>query len=118
MVCSALGEALNNSEEEVIHLGCIVEELPVLAKGKDLEARKSIVEEGPAASCKLYVLTEDLDHLQELVVVVGKAFPKKYKIRDVGHSTCHQLLVVEGLPLVLVDGIHKKQALLQDLLLK
>lgn len=54
----------------------------------------------------------------EIAVVVSEALPKYDKVGDVGHGVGHQVFGIEGLSLVLVDGVDEEHALLRDLPLK
>lgn len=114
----ALGEAVDGPQQELVHLSRVGEELLVFPEGHVLDPGKGVVEEGPAAHRQLHVLAEDLDHVLEVVVVVGEALAEDDQVGDVGHGVGHQVLGVERLPLVLVDGVHEEHAFLRDLPLK
>lgn len=111
----ALGVAVDGPQQELVHLSRVGEELLVFPEGHVLDPGKGVVEEGPAAHRQLHVLAEDLDHVLEVVVVVGEALAEDDQVGDVGHGVGHQVLGVERLPLVLVDGVHEEHALLRDL---
>lgn len=111
----ALREIVYDPPKEFVHLGRIREKLLVFSEGHVLDPGEGVVEERPAAHRQLHVLAEDLDHVLEVVVVVGEPLAEDDQVGDVGHGVGHQVLGVEGLPLVLVNGVHKKHALFRDL---
>lgn len=110
----ALRENLDGLQQEVVHLGRIAEEPLVFAEGHVLDPREGVVEQSPAAHRQLHVLAEDLDHVLEVAVVVGEALAEDDQVGDVGHGVGDQVFGIEGLPLVLVDGVHEEHALLRD----
>lgn len=111
----ALRELLDDPQQEVVHLGRVEEKLLMLPEGHVLDPREGVVKEGPAAHRQLHVLAEELDHVLEVVVVVGEPLAKDDQVGDVGHGVGHQMLGIEGLPLVLVNGVDQEHALLRDL---
>lgn len=114
----ALRELLYDPQEEIVHLSCVKEKLLVFSEGQILDPREGVVQEGPAAHCQLHVLTEELDHVLEVVVVVGEPLAKDDQVGDVGDGIGHEMLGIKGLPLVLVNGVDEEHALLRDLPLK
>lgn len=75
---------------------------------------EGVIQESPATGCQLHVLTEDLNHVLKIPIVVGETLPEDNEIGDVGDGIGNEMLRVKGLPLVLVNGIQKKQALLRN----
>lgn len=111
----ALREFVYDPQQEVVDLGRVGEELLVFPEGHVLDPGKGVVEEGPAAHRQLHVLAEELHHVLEVVVVVGEPLAEDDQVGDVGHGVGHQVLGVERLPLVLVNGVDEEHALLRDL---
>lgn len=79
----ALGKSYYNLLQEVVHLSSIVEQLLVFSKGQIFNPRKGVVEESPAADSQLHVLTEDLNHMLEVAVIVGETLAEDDQIGDV-----------------------------------
>lgn len=89
-----LCKSLYDAQEEGIDFCCVLEELLVLAKGQVLDPGEGIVQEGPPTGRQLHILTEDLDHVLEVPVVVREALAKDDEVGDVGDSVRHQMFGV------------------------
>lgn len=111
---SVLREAFDDLQKEVVHLVGIAEELLVLPEGHVLHPGEGVVQESPAAGCQLHILTEDLNHVLKIAVVVRETLPEDNEVGDVGDGIGHKMFRVKSLPLMLVNGIEKKLALLRN----
>lgn len=111
----ALRELLYDPQQEIVHLSRVKEKLLMLSEGHVLDPREGVVKEGPAAHRQLHVLTEELDHVLEVAVVVGEPLAEDDQVGDVGDGVGHEMLGIKGLPLVLVNGVDEEHALLRDL---
>lgn len=79
-----------------------------------LHPGEGVVQESPATGSQLHILTEDLNHVLKITIVVGETLAEDNEVGDVGDSIGDEMLGVKGLPLVLVNGIQKIHTLLRN----